>query len=184
MPQPCRTLSSRRQRALACLAALLVLAAGPAAAAGELERAQALWMQGQRDAAQQLVRGALAGNPHDPRLRFALATMQLEQGQLAEAERALIALSQDHPDLADPLNNLAVIRARRGELEAARDALEQALRLQPEHAAALENLGDVLLRLAARAYERALPLASGDKQVLTLKLERSRALVNTPPATP
>jgi Flp pilus assembly protein TadD len=173
----------RRRLGTACLGALLVLAALPASAAGELEKAQALWMQGQRESAQQMIRTALASNPNDARLRFALATMQMEQGQLAEAERALLALTQDHPDLADPFNNLAVIRAGRGDLEGARDALEQALRLQPEHAAALENLGDVFVRLAARAYERALPLASGDKQALGLKLERSRAIVNLKPSS-
>jgi Flp pilus assembly protein TadD len=173
---------NRRLRA-ACLGVLLVLAALPAGAAGELEKAQALWMQGQRESAQQMIRTALAGNPNDARLRFALATMQMEQGQLAEAERALIALTQDHPELADPFNNLAVIRAGRGDLDGARDALEQALRLQPEHAAALENLGDVLLRLATRAYERALPLARGDKQALSLKLQRSHAIVNLKPSS-
>lgn len=174
----------RGRLAVVCLGALLLMLSGrQSLAAGELEKAQALWMQGQRDTAQQMVRSALSSNPNDARLRFALATMQMEQGQLAEAERALIALTQDHPDLADPLNNLAVIRAGRGDLEAARDALEQALRLQPEHAAALENLGDVLVRLATRAYERALPLASGDKQALSLKLQRSRAIVNLKPSS-
>ena len=179
MHHPTRHIPYRSRLAAVGLGALLLMLAGrQALAAGELEKAQALWMQGQRDTAQQMVRSALTSNPNDARLRFALATMQMEQGQLAEAERALLALTQDHPDLADPFNNLAVIRAGRGDLEAARDALEQALRLQPEHAAALENLGDVLVRLAARAYERALPLASGDKQALSLKLQRSRAVVN------
>lgn len=170
----------RRLGARTCLLLAVLLSVGAAHAAGELEQAQALWLQGQRPQALQLLRTALATDPNDARLRFALATMQMESGQQAEAERGLISLTQDHPDLADPFNNLAVIRAARGELEPARDALEQALRLQPEHGAALENLGDVLLRLAARHYERALQLASGDKQALTLKLNRTRALLSRP----
>lgn len=165
-------------RLLARLGLLAALLASPLArAAGELEQAQGLWMQGHRTQAVQLLRSAMATTPEDPRLRFALATMQMEQGQLDEAERALRSLTEDHPDLADPFNNLAVIRAGRGDFVGAREALEQALRLQPEHVAALENLGDVLLRQAQQRYELAFKLAAGDKQALNVKLDRLRAVL-------
>lgn len=45
--------------------------------------------------------------------------------------------------------------AGRGELDRARTALENAVRALPGYALAQENLGDVYLRMAARAYERA-----------------------------
>lgn len=173
---------SPRLRRIGMLVSLLaaVLCPPTAAAAGpiaSLEQAQSMWLQGQQQQALQLVRAALQTQPNDSRLRFALASMQLELRQTGEAELGLIGLTQDHPDLADPYNNLAVIRAARGDLASARDALEQALRLQPDHAQALENLGDVLVRLAAQHYERAQRFASGDKQALMLKLQRSRALL-------
>jgi tetratricopeptide (TPR) repeat protein len=48
-----------------------------------------------------------------------------------------------------------VIHANRGELDAARIALEQSIRAVPTYALAHENLGDVLLQQAVRAYEQA-----------------------------
>ena len=64
-------------------------------------------------------------------------------------------LTQDHPDLPEPYNNLAVLHAARGQLDRARELLEQALRHDPNYFAAQENLGDVFARLAQRAYEKA-----------------------------
>jgi Flp pilus assembly protein TadD len=165
---------------LALLISLLALAAP--VSANTLEAAQAQWAQGQRDQALQSVQRALASNPGDARLRFAQAVMQMEMGQPAAAEDGLRALTQDYPDLADPYNNLAVLHAARGELDLARQALEQAVRLQPEHAQAQENLGDVLLRLAARAYELALRQGSGDTSALQTKLKSTQGLIATQPA--
>ncbi|OYU75027.1 MAG: hypothetical protein CFE45_33535, partial [Burkholderiales bacterium PBB5] len=59
------------------------------------------------------------------------------------------------PDLPEPYNNLAVLHASAGRLERAREALDVALRLDPAYRTAHENLGDVLVRLAQRAYEAA-----------------------------
>lgn len=161
----------------ALIALLLAATLIGTAAAAELDQAQALWLQGKRSEAMGALRQALNLKPNDARLRFSLAVMQMEQGQTREAEAALQGLTQDFPDLADPFNNLAVIYAGRGELEQAQRALEQAVRLQPEHAQAQENLGDVLLRLAARAYGQALRHSSGDTAPLQLKLRRAEALV-------
>lgn len=166
-------------RGLLALAALL---ASGLAGAADLSTAQAQWLQGQHQQALQTVQTALSQNPNDAKLRFALAVMQMELGQSAAAETGLIALTQDFPDLADPFNNLAVLYAGRGELDLAREALEQAVRLQPDHAQAQENLGDVMLRLAARAYEQALKLSTGDTSALRLKLGRTQALMQLPPA--
>lgn len=180
---PVRANSGRRAAGslvrLAVLAGLLGVAPLHAA---ELDRAQALWLQGQRDEALHSIDQALRLNPGDARLRFARAVMLGGLGQLTQAEQALRELTRDHPDLADPFNNLAVIHAQRGELEQARQALEQALRLQPEHALARENLGDVLLRLALRSYEQALAEGSGERPALELKARELRALLARRPA--
>ena len=85
-------------------------------------------------------------------------------------------LTQDFPDLADPYNNLAVLHAAEGDLDEAQAALQQALRLQPDHAQAQENLGDVLLRLALRAYERAQKAAIAPSDALAAKINRTLAL--------
>lgn len=141
-------------------------------AAGVVDDAQGLWAAGKRDQAIKMAEDALKNTPEDPRLRFALGTMLLEQQQLERAKVLFTGLTEDFPDLADPYNNLAVINAARGEYEAARQNLMRALDLQPDHGQAQENLGDVLMRLAQQAYERALKQALGDDTALKLKLQR------------
>jgi Tfp pilus assembly protein PilF len=58
-------------------------------------------------------------------------------------------------------NNLAVIYAARGGLELAKAELELAIAASPDYAPAVENLGDVYARHAARQYERAAALEKG-----------------------
>ena len=50
-------------------------------------------------------------------------------------------------------NNLAVLYARVGRLDDAREALVAALELRPD-AVVYANLGDVYMKLAERAYQR------------------------------
>lgn len=170
-----RLISRPHRLRLAALLTAAWLCALPAGAQ-DFDAAQALWLQGQKTQALQTVQAALLLNPNDAKLRFAQAVMQMELGQASQAEAGLLALTQDYPDLADPFNNLAVLYAARGELDMAHAALEQAVRLQPEHAQAQENLGDVLLRMAARAYGLALKHGSGDTSALQLKRSRLQSL--------
>jgi hypothetical protein len=69
-------------------------------------------------------------------------------------------------------------------LDEAQTALEQALRLQPEHAQAQENLGDVLMRLALRAYQRAQKLSLAPSDLLANKISRTLALTGSLNKTP
>jgi len=160
---------------LPTLALLAALAALPARA-DDLASAQRLWLAGQKAQAVQQVEQALARTPDDLQLRFALGVMRMELGDRAQALTLFTRLTQDFPDLADPYNNLAVLHAAAGELDEAKAALEQALRLQPEHAQALENLGDVLTRLALRAYQRAQKAALAPSDALAGKISRTLAL--------
>lgn len=162
--------------ALPTLLLLAALACAPAHAADDLANAQRTWLAGQKTQAVELVEQALARTPDDLQLRFALGVMRMELGERAKALDIFTRLTQDFPDLADPFNNLAVLHAASGELDEARAALEQALRLQPEHAQAQENLGDVLLRLALRAYQRAQKVALAPGDALAGKIERTLAL--------
>lgn len=157
---------------LALLAALLA----PAAHADELANAQRLWLAGQKQPAVESIEQALTRTPDDLQLRFALGVMRMELGERAKALAIFTRLTQDFPDLADPYNNLAVLHAAAGELDDAKAALEQALRLQPNHAQALENLGDVLVRLALRAYQRAQKVSLAPGDALAGKISRTLAL--------
>jgi len=155
---------------------LLAALAWVPAHADDLANAQRMWLAGQRTQAVDQVEQALTRTPDDLQLRFALGVMRMELGDRAKALAIFTRLTQDFPDLADPYNNLAVLHAAAGELDEAKAALEQALSLQPEHAQAQENLGDVLLRLALRAYQRAQKASVAPSDALAGKLDRTLAL--------
>ena len=72
----------------------------------------------------------------------------------AEAIDVFTALTEDFPELPDPYNNLAVLHAAEGQLQSALVALQTALRNDPTHRAARENLGDVHLALAVQRLDR------------------------------
>ena len=160
-------------------AALALLMTAGIARATELETAQKLWLAGQRPQAVATIEAALKQTPDELKLRFALGVMRMEMGEQDQALTIFTALTQDFPDLADPYNNLAVIHASQGQLDQAYNELTQALRLQPEHAQAQENLGDVLLRLAERAYQRAQAAQIAPSDTLALKLKRTQALLQS-----
>ncbi|MDC8783904.1 tetratricopeptide repeat protein [Roseateles koreensis] len=154
-----------------------------AASAAEQDTAQRLWLAGQRSAAISWVEDGLRTTPNDLNLRFTLGVMRMEMGELKPAAEIFTRLSQDFPDLADPFNNLAVIHAAQGDLDLAQADLNQALTLQPTHAQALENLGDVLLRQAERAYQNALKHQVAPLAATQGKLKNIQALlkrVDTP----
>ena len=100
----------------------------------------------------------LATRPKDAQLRFLKGVAQSRNREPDAASETFSALTQDYPELPEPYNNLAVLHAAAGRLEAARTALETALRLSPGYATAYQNLGDVYARLAAKAWQRALEL--------------------------
>ena len=113
---------------------------------------------GQLDLAQAKAEQYLNANPKDPQMRFLKGVIQQQRGQADEALATFTQLTQDYPELPEPYNNLAVLEAAAGRLDAARAALETALRLNPGYATAQQNLGDVYARLAGRAWARALEL--------------------------
>lgn len=167
---------------LPTLALLCALTALPAHA-NDLANAQRLWLAGQKTQAVEGVEQALTRSPDDLQMRFALGVMRMELGDAKQARAIFTRLTEDFPDLADPYNNLAVLHAAAGELDEARSALEHALRVQPEHAQAQENLGDVLVRLALRAYQRAQKVSVAPGEALAAKISRTLALTRelTPP---
>lgn len=168
---------------IAPILALLVLsgmAAALPAQVDDLATARAAFRGGDLTAAAAAVDRHLVAKPADERARFLKGVILSEQGRTNEAFAVFFALTQDHPELAEPYNNIAVIYASRGEYDRAREALESAIRANPEYAVAYENLGDVYARLAARAYEKSLGLDASNRTVRA-KLALAREL---PAATP
>ncbi|MDD2844622.1 MAG: tetratricopeptide repeat protein [Rhodoferax sp.] len=116
----------------------------------------------------------LAGKPADPQMRFLKGVIQRNLDKPAEAIATFTLLTQDYPELPEPYNNLAVLYAGQGQYDKARQTLEMAIRTNPNYATAHENLGDIYVRLASQAYNKALLLDSGNTAIppkLTLTLE-------------
>ena len=111
------------------------------------------------------VEGLLTTKPADPQLRFLKGVIQRNLGKPAEAIVTFTKLTEDHPELPEPYNNLAVLYAGQGDYDKARVALEMAIRTNPSYATAHENIGDVYARLASQAYNKALQLDNSNPAV-------------------
>jgi len=150
------------------------MSSDPRMPATATEQARRLVREGKTDDALEVLDVALRTAPRDPQLRFTRGVLLADQGKSAEATAVFEALVADFPELPEPHNNLAVMYAAAGDLDKARAALEDAVRALPGYALAHENLGDVYLRMAQRAWQRALeidPASAGAGKRLALARE-------------
>jgi tetratricopeptide (TPR) repeat protein len=167
---------ARRAACLACVP-LFLLAPGIAPAQAPLQSSLGAEVTRPKDAAQAALKAGNAQRaldiadtglktfPHDATLRFVRGVALTSLERLPEAEQAFEGLTREFPELPEPYNNLAVVRAAQGRLDLAREALEGAIRAVPDYATAHENLGDIYARLAARSYETAQRLDPANKTV-------------------
>lgn len=105
-----------------------------------------------------LVNKALVSNPRDPQMRFWQGFIFEQLGQPDMALQVYLDLTREYPELAEPFNNLGVIYASKGDYPNAKAALDNALRANPNYAAAHENMGDLLVNMARQSYERSLTI--------------------------
>jgi tetratricopeptide (TPR) repeat protein len=125
----------------------------------------------------------LTTRPRDPQMRFLKGTIQQNTDQTPQALQSFLTLTEDYPELPEPYNNLAVLYALQNQFDKARQALEMAVRINPSYATAQENLGDVYAKLAGLAYNKALQLDSGNRN-LTGKLGLIGDIVSPKTAAP
>jgi Flp pilus assembly protein TadD len=149
----------------------------------DYQQAMQLYRGAQYDKAMARVEAWLRERPKDARGRFLRGMILSRQQKVDEAIRVYTDLTQDFPELPEPYNNLAVIYADRGELDRALGLLDTAIRANPSFAAAQENLGDIHIRLAAAAYDKALKLDT-KSSALAAKLKAANELVPSRPANP
>jgi Flp pilus assembly protein TadD len=172
----------RRNRFIPCALALLVAGAGPAVADVSAD-VRALLSRGDANGALQLAVSAAAANPKDPQARFLHGVVLMDLRHDDAAMDVFTQLTQEYPELPDPYNNIALLHARAGRLEAAQQALETALRNDPGHRAARTNLGQVHLMLAVQAFEAAAAAGPLDAPVQRL-LDGARTLLAARPGSP
>ena len=155
---PARPLLSRLLGSVLLLT-FLVGVAGPACAEDGSD-VQSLLSAGRAAEALRLIDRQGAGQAGDARLLYQRGVALSALGRTDEAISVFRQITVSNPELPGPYNNLAVAYAAQGDLEQARQALEQAVRLAPGYVTAWRNLGDVHARLAEAAYERARVAAS------------------------
>jgi len=153
-------------RLLTAVAACAVLAGAPALA-DEIQEINLQFRTGDLGGALDHANRYLAQHPKDARARFLKGLILADQGKTNDAIELFTGLTEDHPELPEPYNNLAVLYASQTRYEAARNALETAVRTHPNYATGHENLGDVYAKMAAIAYGKALALDSGNAAVQT-----------------
>jgi tetratricopeptide (TPR) repeat protein len=157
-----------------------VRAAPDSRAADPFLEVRRLMRAGEASEALARLEGAAPEQAREPRWRFLRGVLLAELGRTEEAAAAYTALTQEFPELAEPYNNLAVLRAAQGRIDEARVALESALRADPSHREARENLGDVYVRLAVRLWEGIGPNtdrgAAGPEPGLARKLRLAREI--------
>jgi tetratricopeptide (TPR) repeat protein len=117
--------------------------------------------------------------PREPQARFLKTLVLTELGRSDEAERELLALVADYPELPEPRNNLATLYAKKGEYNLARRELELALAAVPDYGIAHANLADLYLQQATEHYRRAAALAknSGDNKALLTRADAVQTLL-------
>ena len=125
-----------------------------ALAAGPIEDALSLVAQERYAEARELLEPLLEREPDTPGVRLLLGVLHAREGNFVEAIAVFESLRNDHPSMFEAHNNLAVLYAKLGRLDDARKALVAAVDLNPD-AVVYANLGDVYMKLAERAYERA-----------------------------
>ncbi len=153
-----------------------LLVASPWSYADDVSDISKLLRGGQLADALQKTDAALTQRPKDSQLRFLKGLILTEQNKVSEAITVFSKLSEDHPELPEPYNNLAVLYATNAQYDKARAALEMAIRTNPTYSTAHENLGDVYAKLASQSYDKALQLDSGNSTA-KLKLTLVKNLV-------
>ena len=118
------------------------------------ERALSLASEKRYAEAWEVLGPMLEREPGHAQGRLLHGVLRAREGRVGEAIEIFEALRRERPEMSEPYNNLAVLYALEGRLEAARDALLATLERGPD-AVAYANLGDVYTKLARRAYERA-----------------------------
>ena len=184
-PLPERPSRARFRVAAALRAALLasVVAWVAPAAADDLAAIQKLIRKGDTAQAIEQLDAHLRTAPDDPQARFLMGVALADSGRRDEAVAVFLKLTEDHPELPESYNNLAVLYAGQGLYERARQALEMAIQANPSYAIAYENLGDLHVKLASQAYDQAARLDARNKSA-PRKLALARDLLAPPAKAP
>jgi tetratricopeptide (TPR) repeat protein len=135
--------------------------------ADELKDISQLVSQGQHGQALDKINVYLTSHPKDVAGQFLKGVVLAEQNKSADAIKIFTSITEKHPELPEPYNNLAVLYAEQGQYDKARQSLEKAIKTHPSYATAHENLGDIYAKMASDAYDKALQLDRNNSRAQT-----------------
>lgn len=140
---------------------------------------ETLLNQNQLNDALALADAGLRQNDKNLRIRF-IRTVVLERlGREEEATKELRRIIGEFPEVPEPYNNLAVLLAKKGELNEAETLLNKVLTIAPNFAIARKNLGDLYITKALNNYEEAAKTIKTNNQ-LNDRLETLRTWYGEP----
>lgn len=169
-------------RFFAAVATCIILVSAPVLA-NEVQDINQQFRKGDLAGALDRANRYLAKNPKDAQARFLKGLILADQGKTNDAITVFTALTEDYPELPEPYNNLAVLYASQSKYDAAKNALEMAIRTHPSYATAHENLGDLYAKMASLAYDKALALDSKNAAAQT-KLALIQDMIGGQPRKP
>lgn len=169
-------------RFFAAVAVSVILISAPALA-NEIQEINQQFRKGDLNGALDRANRYLAKNPQDAQARFLKGLILADQGKTDNAITVFTGLTEDYPELPEPYNNLAVLYASQSKYEAAKNALEMAIRTHPSYATAHENLGDIYAKMASIAYDKALALDNKNATAQT-KLALIQNMIGGQPRKP
>lgn len=115
------------------------------------------FQHGYHDQAAASFQSALRDDPSSAEAQYGIGSLYLEQGKNADARKSFeetVKLRAAYPDtLPNAWNNLGILATREGKMNEAAENFQQALRLNPDHLIALENLGSAYREL--RQWDKA-----------------------------
>lgn len=149
------------------LAITLCLSFAAGVKADDVQDINQLFRKGDLNTALTRANQFLAKNPRDAQVRFLKGLILTDLGKSADAIQVFTGITEDYPELPEPYNNLAVLYAAQGKYDAAKNALEMAIRTHPSYATAHENLGDLYAKMASQAYDKALQIDNSNKTAQT-----------------
>ena len=158
---------SNLKKLLGLFALSIALATPTQSFANDIQAINQMFRKGDLNGALARANQVLAKNPKDAQVRFLKGLALADLNRANEAIQIFTSITEDYPELPEPYNNLAVLYASQGKYDAARNALEMAIRTHPSYATAHENLGDLYAKMASQAYDKALQIDGGNKTAQT-----------------
>jgi tetratricopeptide (TPR) repeat protein len=140
------------------LAALLLLLQPVLVYSTDLGVFRQLIDDGQPEQALSQIAQALEQDKENLALQALQADAIAATGNTADAITRYQQLIQQFPQRAELYNNLAILLARQGNYEAARDALDKGLKTSETYAVIYDNLSNIYMEMARDSYGKALQL--------------------------